>query len=158
VRRFRFVLNTSFAPNYRLNVFGCSVLLLCVDCICIYLLCLNFVSLSLHRCPFGLNGGFGANSRPYLPLLLTLSLADYFRFRFGLHGGFAVSYRLNVFGFSALLLFVDCICICLLCLNFVSLSSRRCRFGLNGGFGANDRLDAFGCTVSPTVFAAFASD
>jgi hypothetical protein len=92
MRRFRCVLNRSFAANYRLNVFGCSVLLLCVDCICICLLCLNFVSLSSRRCRYGLNGGFGGNSRLYLPLLLTLSLADCFRFRFGLHGGFAVSY------------------------------------------------------------------
>jgi hypothetical protein len=119
---------------------------------------LNFVSLGLRRCRFGLNGGFGANSRPYLPLLLTLSLADYFRFRSGLHGGFAVSYRLMAFGFSALFLIIDCLHLSFALALYLPQCLRRCRFGLNGGYGSNDRLDAFGCTVSPTVFAAFASD
>jgi hypothetical protein len=79
VRRFRFGLNERFGANYyRLNAFGYSALflLLFVDCLysatllCFYssttaricLLCLHFVSLSVCRIRFGLNGGFGVSS------------------------------------------------------------------------------------------------
>jgi hypothetical protein len=96
---------------------------------------LNFVPLSLRRGRFGLNGGFGANSRLYLPLLLTLSLAGCFRFRLGLNGGFGVSYRLMAFGFSALFCSsTACICLFVLAL-YLPQCLRRFRFGLNGGFG-----------------------
>jgi hypothetical protein len=106
VRRFRFGLNERFDTNYyyRLNAFGASALFLFVDCLysatllsfcsstaCICLLCLHFVSLSVQRFD-----GCKLLSTEYIRLLCSVSV-----------------HRLPVFGYSALFLSIDCLCLSL---------------------------------------------
>jgi hypothetical protein len=86
-------------------------------------------------------------SRLYLSFALGRSLAECFRFRFGLNGGFAVSYRLIAFGFSALVLFIDCLHLSFILALYLPQCLRRFRFGLNRGYGSNYRLDAFGLSA-----------
>jgi hypothetical protein len=106
VRRFRFGLNERFDTNYyyRLNAFGYSALFLFVDCLysatllcfcpstaCICLLCLHLVSLSVQRFD-----GCKLLSTEYIRLLCSVSV-----------------HRLPVFGYSALFLSIDCLCLSL---------------------------------------------
>jgi hypothetical protein len=66
------------------------------------------------------------------------------RFRFGLNGGFGVTYRLDAFGFSALFLPVDCLHLSFVLALYLPHCVRRFHFGLNGGYRVSSRLDAFG--------------